>query len=319
MEIKHKIKELRIMATQVVGRWTIYGFNLSSRLTLLTLCAFLFLPSQTVAQEKTKMKKLLLDISFHQVNNELPELKVLAKTKPVKKFLPVEGVDINFYFKEEKRQGFMGKLKTNMNGEAYLRLPTRFKSSWDSVQSRLFMATSTGSQEFEDAQAEVEIIKSRIELTIEEIDSIKTIRAKLLVNQENTWMPVPDVEMKLGVNRTLTDLNATEEDTFTTDFLGEVSSEYNLILPGDMNGDIVIVAKIESHDEYGNIKATQKVKWGTTPPLNESFFKRTLFSTRDKTPIWLLVFPNLIITGVWGVIIFLIFQLNKIRKIGKAT
>ena len=100
-----------------------------------------------------------------------------------------------------------------------------------------------------------------------------------------------------------------------------MSAEFGFDLPGDAQGDITIGAKIDEHEVYGSLMSTKAAKWGV--PLDsdtsfaKSFAKRTLWSTRDKTPIWLLVFPNLIIVSVWGIIFYLIYQIFRIIKLGK--
>jgi len=50
---------------------------------------------------------------------------------------------------------------------------------------------------------------------------------------------------------------------------------------------------------------------------NDAFNSRTLWGTHFKAPLWLLNMAYSIIIGVWGVIIFLVFQLLKIKKIGR--
>jgi hypothetical protein len=112
---------------------------------------------------------------------------------------------------------------------------------------------------------------------------------------------------------------ATEEETYTTDESGHVSSEFSLTIPGDAQGDIVIGAKIDDHEVYGSLVATKTAKWGLPLVPDDSFSKRTLWATRDKTPLWLLIFPNLIILTVWGIIVYLVYQITRIVKIGRAN
>ncbi|MEK7199532.1 MAG: hypothetical protein AAB212_06395 [Bacteroidota bacterium] len=50
-------------------------------------------------------------------------------------------------------------------------------------------------------------------------------------------------------------------------------------------------------------------------PVN-TFDERTLFATRDKAPLWLLFLAGSIVVSVWSVIIYLVRQIIKIRKIG---
>lgn len=270
------------------------------------------------AQGAKEKKTISLDLSYHRLNNELPYLMVNAKSKTGKKFELVEGVDINFFINEESAAGFMGTITSNKNGIASLKLPDKFSSLWDSLEATKFIATITSNEEFNDQSSEIEISKARIELSLEKEDSVKTIRAKVLAQQMGNWIEVPGIEVKLMIRRLLSDLPAGEEEIYTTDENGELSVEFTMQIPGDANGKIMIGAKIEDNEMYGNLIATKGSDWGLPQIADESFDKRTLWATRDKTPLWLLIFPNLIIAGVWGTILYLIYQIAQIRKIGKA-
>ena len=118
------------------------------------------LPIVSTAQATLEKKKLSLTISYQQKNNELPIIKVSAKTKPEKKFVPVEGVELNLFFNEETANGFMAKVKSNLYGEAKVTLPLRFKNSWDSSASYLFIATAVNQDQYLDASTEIEITKA---------------------------------------------------------------------------------------------------------------------------------------------------------------
>jgi hypothetical protein len=287
-------------------------------LITIVLCLIAFLAQ---AQDKPEKGTIKIDLTYHQLNNDLPVIKVSAKTKKEKRFQPVEGVEINLFFNTETSKGFMGRVETNNNGVGSLAMPVRFKDQWDSSSNFKFIGTLTQNDSFADQSTELEITKAKIELTLKDIDS--TIHAKVLAFQDTGWVPQPETEIKFVVRRLMSDLTATEEETFTTDKNGEVSTEFNLSIPGDAQGNIAIGAKIEDHETYGSLVATKTAKWGVPPdPDNsfaKSFAKRTLWATRDKTPIWLLVFPNLIIVCVWGIIFYLIYQITRIIKLGKET
>lgn len=280
---------------------------------LLSMATFIL-----AAQEKNEKSVVKLDLAYYQLNNDLPVLKVSAKTKKERKFVPVEGVEVNLFFEEESTQGFMGRVKTNTNGVSSLTLPLRFAEQWNALSSFTFIATLTQNDHFEDQSTELEIAKAKVELTLEEVDSVRTIKAKLLALQDRGWVPVPETEVKLVVRRLLSDLTATEEETLTTDENGEVSSEFSLSIPGDAHGNIILGAKIDDHETYGSLVSAKPAKWGLSLVPDDNFEKRTLWATRDKTPLWLLIFPNLIIVGVWGVIFYLIYQVIRMIKLGKA-
>lgn len=269
------------------------------------------------AHEKIEKSVIKISLTYHQQNDALPILRTSAKTKKGKKFEPVEGVDINLFLNEESAKGFVGRITTNNNGTGYWLLADRYKNTWNSLPNMRFIATLTGNERFEDQSVEIEITKAQIELTLKEEDSVRTIHAKVLTYKDGSSIEVPETEIKLVVRRLLSDLPASEEEFYTTDGAGEVSAEFKLNIPGDTNGDIVIGAKIEDHEMFGSVVTTKVVKWGLPLEPDKSFENRTLWATRDKTPLWLLIFPNLIIASVWGIIFYLIYQISRIIKLGK--
>lgn len=290
--------------------------SFSFGLMTMMLCLITF---QVQAQEKTEKGTINLGLTYHQLNTDLPLIKVSAKTKIERKFQPVEGIEINLFFMTETSHGFMARVETNSHGAASLTLPERFISQWDSLSSFKFIGTLTQSERFEDQSAELEISKAKIELTLEDVDSVRTIHAKVLAFQDTGWVAQPETEIKFVIKGMLSDLNATEEETFTTDENGEISSEFALTLPGDAQGNILIGAKIDDHETYGSLVTAKPAKWGLPLVPDNNFSKRTLWATRDKTPLWLLIFPNLIIITVWGIIFYLFYQISRIAKIGKAN
>lgn len=271
------------------------------------------------AQDKVEKGTISINLAYHQLNDDLPQIKVSAKTKIERRFQPVEGVEINIFLNAETSQGFIGRVKTNSHGAGSLPLPDRFKDHWDSLSTFTFIGTLTQNDRFEDQSAELEISKVRIELTLNEADSVRTIRAKVLARKDTGWVAQPETEIKLVVRRLNSDFAATEEETFITDEKGEISAEFTLSIPGDAQGNIVIGAKIDDHETYGNLVSAKTAKWGLLLLPDNSFGKRTLWATRDKTPLWLLIFPNLIIITVWGIIFYLVYLIARIVKLGKAS
>ena len=67
----------------------------------------------------------------------------------------------------------------------------------------------------------------------------------------------PETEIKLVVRRLMSDLAATEDEGFTTDNNGEASAEFNLSIPGDAQGNIIIGAKIDDHEMFGSLLSTK--------------------------------------------------------------
>src|SRR5436190_3674815 len=99
------------------------------------------------------------------------------------------------------------------------------------------------------------------------------------------WIPAKDVEMKVGISRMGGVLSAGDEATYTTDSSGSVTVEFKKdSLPGDEKGNIILAAKVENNDQYGNLFVEKTVPWGISKKSDNTFFKqRTLWSTRSRT------------------------------------
>ncbi len=89
-------------------------------------------------------------------------------------------------------------------------------------------------------------------------------------------------------------------------------------MPGDQKGNIVLVAKVEDNDQYGNLLVEKTVPWGVALKPEKNFFdQRTLWTTRFRTPFWLLFMAYSIVIGVWGTIIYLVTQILRTRRMGR--
>ena len=145
----------------------------------------------------------------------------------------------------------------------------------------------------------------------------KIITAKLLTMVDSIWKPMAGVEMVLAVKRLDGNLNISETATYTTDTAGLVTGEFKRdSLPGDTKGNLVLVANIIDNDVYGNIIAETSVPWGKPLVYTTNYNHRSLFARRGHSPIWLELLAYGIIILVWGVIIYLGFQIRNIIKLG---
>ena len=133
--------------------------------------------------------------------------------------------------------------------------------------------------------------------------------------KDTAWAPVKGVDVVLAVRRMNADLTINEKPTFTTDSTGKVSADFKRdSIPGDSKGNITLVAKIVDNDQYGNLLIEKTVPWGAKFVRVSTFDKRTLFATRNKAPIWLLFIAYSIAISVWCILVYLVFNLFKIKR-----
>jgi hypothetical protein len=103
----------------------------------------------------------------------------------------------------------------------------------------------------------------------------------------------------------------------TTDENGAITVDFPTDLPGDAAGNLIIVARVEENDRYGNLEFRRKINWGVPLLIDPRLHARELWSSRANAPIYLIVLVNTILIGIWGVIAYIVYEVFQIKKIGK--
>ena len=278
---------------------------------LLTLILF-FVVLASYAQE-TK-NNLSLTLGYYNNNNHIQYLLVKAKSKINGKFQLIPDITMHFYITAESPANALGKAITNKKGEAYILMPSSAKQAWNSSAKQSFVVVSEASKQFDAATGSTDITKAKIKI---DTASDRRITATLVELKDSIWVPVKGVEMKIGIKRMAAILNVNETPTYTTDSLGMVSAEFKRdSLPGYAKGNLILIAKIEENDLYGNLTAETIVPWGITISYVSEYDKRTLFARRGRSPIWLEFIAYSIVVAVWGILIYLFGQIRKLKRLG---
>jgi hypothetical protein len=288
--------------------------NKFSLLLLLILAA-----ANTSTAQDSSARELLLNIAYYLPADNIPYLKISAKEKVERKFIPQKNITGAVYFGEATAANLLSKIKTNEKGESIVYIPAALKSIWDSATSFKFIAETEAGKIFPATTSEIDITKARIELDTSTTDEVKNITVKVTELKNGEWLPAKNAELKIAVKRSIGNLPVADEETYTTDSTGTVTAEFKRdSLSGDAKGNLILIARTEDNETYGNISAEKSVNWGKVPKIENNFNHRSLWAPRWRTPVWLLGIAYVIIGGVWGTLIYLIFQIIKIRKLGKA-
>lgn len=258
---------------------------------------------------------LLLTLGYYNNNNQVQYLTAHAKTKIDGKFKMVAGIHLNFYITAEAPANFLGKAITNEKGEATVLIPPSARGEWLKSSKQSFITVSDVSKLYDVTKANADITKAK--LKIDTADD-KKITATFLQLQDSGWTPVKGVDIKIAVKRMGGDLNVSgETPTYTTDSLGMVSADFKRdSLPGDSKGNFILIAKVEDNDSFGNLSSEKLVRWGSVFSYTSNFDNRSLFARRGRSPIWLELVAYSIIAGVWIILVFLFFQIRKLKSLG---
>lgn len=295
--------------------------NTNNFIILLLIFTGSFCTSTAIAQEDTAIKKdtpkELVTLKYHAEHSGVQYLMLQNSLKTGKKIEPLKNKIFKLFLDSSSTENLMSTVTTDEKGMAKSFLPPSLKTMWDANAVHKFIAMANGNDE--DAAAEIEIAKARIKIDTSSEEKIKSITVLVTKFENSEWMPANEVEMKIGIQRHGGILSAGEAATYTTDSTGTATVQLNKdSLPGDLNGNIILAASVEDNDMFGNVMEEKKVPWGVSIKTAPGFFdQRTLWSTRFRTPLWLLVMAYSIVIGVWGTIIYLVLQIIKIKKLSK--
>lgn len=288
--------------------------NLNKYYILFLSVFFLLQHDVCVAQDDTAAAQPIVKLHYFNNNNSVQYLILESLLKKNKKFTPQQNKTYSLFIDSSSEKNLVAKMTTDESGKAKAFIPPSLKAIWDGAAQHTFIVKAGE----EEVISDYIITKAKIKIDTASTDGVRSITASVMKYENNEWVPAADVEMKLGIQRLGSILSAGDEATYTTDSTGMVTVELKKdSMPGDLKGNYVLAAKVEDNDQFGNLEVEKTVPWGTVVKADNSFFSlRTLWTTRFRTPYWLLFMAYGIVIAVWGTMIYLIMQIVKIKKLG---
>lgn len=136
---------------------------------------------------------------------------------------------------------------------------------------------------------------------------------------DQSGMPIEDLELYYFVKRTFSLLPI--GDPFnSTDENGIIEVKFPNDLPGDTEGNVIIVVKILESDLYNDQTLEVSKNWGIPTVIEDpKTEKRSLWAAAANAPISLIVIVTSMIIAVWYIIFYIIFKLYKISRIKPLT
>lgn len=283
---------------------------------LLIFFAGIFI-EELYAQEK-EAPVPMLNIKYFLPENKMPYIKVITQNKTGRKFEPLAGVTVNVYITKVEANNLLGKVTTSSKGEGRVGFPAAIKLAWYSLDTFTIVAESVPAGKEEALNAEIAVKKAIIGMDTISEDGVRSVSAWLKEKQGDEWVMVPEIEMKMRIKRLLGNLTVGDAESYTSDSTGIAVAEFTKdSMPGDAKGKLILVASVEDNDTYGNLAVETAAPWGIQAKEEKNFWHRTLWSTGNRAPAWLIIIALGIMVGVWGTLIYLLIQLIKIRKMGK--
>lgn len=275
-------------------------------LVLIVLVMFSVIETNCYSQDDKK--NMSLTVQYFKVMKEKSYLSLTAKFKGKNGFEPCGNSNLNIYKIDTtgvQAPIKIGVIKTNNDGKAKFIVPSQFVG-----QSASFSVKLENDKNFEDNEEIVSINNVNIEATIEKSDGDYIIKARLLSSDNK---PIVDETLNVGLKRLFGNLAVGGEESYTTDENGEISVSIEKGLTG-IDGKLNFQISIDESDKYGTVIANVYSNFGVPIEDKSSFGERTMWSPPTKTPIFLLIIPNVLLVGIWTILTLLLFNLYKIYK-----
>jgi hypothetical protein len=159
-------------------------------------------------------------------------------------------------------------------------------------------------------EEELFIKRARLEITPMKQDSLLNVSVKLVEIGTGNETPVPQTAIGIFVKRMFLPLKVGEG---TTDDNGEATIEFPNNLPGDDQGRLTVLAKLDESELYGNLEASVVVPgWGIPVSNKIEDQPRALWSSHP--PLWMLITFIVLMLAVWGHYIVIVYELFRLRK-----
>ena len=201
----------------------------------------------------------------------------------------------------------LGRVIADEGGNAVLKLDK--PGELFTLHQAEFRAEYAGSDEHEGSNADIMIREAEFSMKAEIIDSVYTVLFQLNSwDEEGELTGVEDGEIYVYVPRLFGQLKVGEA---WTDDEGQDQTKIPYDIPGDEQGVITLISRIDEHEEFGTLEISQEIDWGV--PLSEiNAESRELWT--DKPPLWMVITFVVLMVAVWSHYLIIFLNLRKIRE-----
>jgi len=276
------------------------------KLILISLISIIAI-GNVVAQKKPSKKSTKLRLEYVKNFND-EETLVASLIVKEKSYIPLKNVEVLFYSMNDTSSTLLDKIKTNENGQAVFLInnnPSVFKDSLGQISIEV---EYQGDEKIKGAKRKIVIKQATLEVSFFQKDTVKYIEVELSeIAANDQIMPIENLGISFYIKGTFSQLNFGKEKT---DKNGKVKIEFPIDMPGDTNGVLTIIAKIEEDDMYGTVESRGEINWAVPVPLAQEK-QRGLGDT--DAPLWMVYTLITLLSAVWFHYLYVVFMIVKIK------
>jgi hypothetical protein len=274
------------------------------------LTILVFFPALVNAQESTGKENPTLEFTYLKKNDGSKLLTATLTIFRDRITYPIVGSNIAFYLGTDTVSVVIA---TNPDGKAYLVLQPGVVLPVNKEGKAECIAKFGGNDSLETVESSVAMKDAVLKMRLNLIDSVKTVSVwAFLPGNKQDSIPLAGEPVNIYVSR-LFSLLKIGEGSF--DDQGRFTVEFPADLPGEADGTVQIIARIEDNAQYANIETAQSYPWGV-PSMHGLYGSHRALWT-EIAPLWMIITLTILLLGVWGHYIYVIFQLILIKRESK--
>ena len=223
----------------------------------------------------------------------------------------VEGLSVQFRLTNGEEMLILGNAMSNTDGIAEFNIADgTIEYPKDEEGYIYFTASFDGSDAYWEAEEELMVKDVELSITFEEEGDDKLVYFEgIIFGPEEEW-PLADDDLFFYVPRMFSDMKIAD-GWFEEDGTGYIDFPTTVI--GDSAGNVLVIARLEDHYDYGNVEVSDMISWATPKRLIRAEGPvRELWT--PIAPMWMIITLIIMLAGVWGHYIYAIVQLIGIRR-----
>ena len=223
----------------------------------------------------------------------------------------VEGLSVQFRLTNGEEMLILGNAVSNTDGIAEFNIADgTMEYPKDEEGYIYFTASFDGSDAYWEAEEELMVKDVELSIRFEEEGDDKLVYFEgIIFGPEEEW-PLADDDLFFYVPRMFSDMKIAD-GWFEEDGTGYIDFPTTVI--GDSAGNVLVIARLEDHYDYGNVEVSDMISWATPKRLIKAEGPvRELWT--PIAPMWMIITLIIMLAGVWGHYIYAIVQLIGIRR-----
>lgn len=266
--------------------------------------------SHNLYSQNSKKNKVRLKAYYFKIMDSVSYFNIKASSKINKKTKGVSNIEISVFNLQKNEQVKIGNTITDNQGEAKFIINDLNLLKPDSSGVYTVIFSFKGTKTFNKASKKVKFKDASIKANLITKDSVHSMNATLVDKFHKK--PIIDKQLIVRVQRLFEPLILDTEFN-TTDNTGSILTPIENGIPG-VDGNLNFEVVLFESDDYGTVIDIVKAPIGV-PIVDESTFdERTMWSPRNKTPLFLLILSNVLTLGMWFIIVLLVVNLFKIYE-----